>query len=165
MTDIKPMTDPHAAETLREMAYAIRKRTYMDEQGNCFDHGDAAALDTALQAIGIVERMVVLLRQLARMPMSDGSGDLRASCPACCADFTERANHIVDCELQALLEAARAVCPGPPVSHNAQPTEARSVAHVAMPESHQLAAERLRKLFRTVPLNEVERVTDPHYGL
>ena len=40
-----------------------------------------------------------------------------------------------------------------------------NVAHVAVSDAHQRAAERFRKLFRAVPLNDVERLTDPVYGL
>jgi hypothetical protein len=39
------------------------------------------------------------------------------------------------------------------------------VGLVAMPDAHQEAAARFQKLFRVVPLNDVERLKDPDYGL
>lgn len=39
------------------------------------------------------------------------------------------------------------------------------VPRVAVPDSHRRAADRFRKLFRAVPLNEVEKIPDPDFGL
>lgn len=41
----------------------------------------------------------------------------------------------------------------------------RSAARVDMPPLHRSAAERFSRLFRSVPLNDIERLPDPDYGL
>lgn len=40
-----------------------------------------------------------------------------------------------------------------------------TVGHVAVPESHAAAAKRFRQMFRAVPLNRIEKLPDPDFGL
>ena len=96
------MTDPHAAETLREMRegcqHEIEVLTYwIASRDGHFPNGEAnkrvaetrvAALDTALQALALVER-------LAQDTVNASHAEIRA-------------------KFETYHAAARAVCPGPP---------------------------------------------------
>jgi hypothetical protein len=42
---------------------------------------------------------------------------------------------------------------------------AQGIQRVSVPEAHRQSAERFRKLFRAVPLNDVEKLPDPDFGL
>lgn len=50
-------------------------------------------------------------------------------------------------------------------AHASPPPTWRGVQYVAIPEGHQRAADRARRLFRLVPLTDTELGRDPDYGL
>jgi uncharacterized membrane protein YccC len=109
------MTDPHAAETLREMRHEMAEDI---SELNRHDQNEAlrervAALDTALQALTLVERLAQI----------DFTG-LLADIEAALADYAQYPQlRLPDMQVARIqrvhriiveLEAARAVCPGPP---------------------------------------------------